>query len=279
MRGKKTTRNDGVLSPEELQKAIEEYKARRAASAQQVGVADGEGDDPTTPPVVGAEPDGVAPVAEGDKKDAPTADSESVEEKVEAIREKNADCDGDMKLLFDIIDTLLAEKAFDEAKSEEEPAVAPPAAAGAATDGEDPGACDGDDDPIPSADPSDLKTNEVMNADSIDAIVRDRVSILRMAEKLNLDGLDTMPVVMAKKAIIKAVTPSLRLDGKNEVYISALFDRAVADVDARFRKDTKYQIRQMFNRDSAGDGISDPADDQSADARRRAMIERRQNKK
>lgn len=266
---KKTHRNDGVLSPEELQKAIEEYKARRA---QQLEAGDGEGD-PTGDPVVSPAPEGAPAAPASDGEDTTPADV-SVEEQVETIKERNADADGDMKLLFDIIDTLLAEKAFDEAAGEGEPAPAT-APAVAEADGKCPGACDGDNDPIPSADPSDVKPGESMNTDSIDAIVRDRVSILRTGEKLNLDGLDGMSIMAAKKAIISAVTPSLRLDGKSEVYIGALFDRAVAEVEARSRKDTKYQLQQMFNQDGR---TSEPEDDQSADARRRAMIERRQKK-
>ena len=43
---------------------------------------------------------------------------------------------------------------------------------------------------------------------------------------------------------------------------------------ARSRKDTGYQKRQMFNRDSA----QDSGDGMSASARRQAMIERRQNR-
>ena len=69
----------------------------------------------------------------------------------------------------------------------------------------------------------------------------------------------------------------MRLDGKSVAYINAAYDYAVADVTSRNRKDTSYQIKQMFNQDgrqtvSADDG------DSSIKARQR-MIDRQQNKK
>lgn len=279
---KKTRRNDGVLSPEELAKAIEEYKARRAKETAPAA----DGDAPTTDPVVSAEPE-TAPT-EPTKDGEGDTTAEGVEAQVAEIKDRNADADGDMKLLFDIIDTLLAEKAFDEAcKDGDEPAATDPDAAAptdkkpadgvAVADGEGECAdknCDDDDDPVPTTDPSDVKPGEVMNADSIDAIVRERVSIARMAEKLNLDGLDGMPIKAAKKVVIKAVTPSLRLDGKSDAYVNALYDRAVADVEARSKKDVGYQLKQMFNKDAR----TVVADEDSAESRRRAMIERRQNR-
>lgn len=283
---KNTKRADSVLSPEELAKAIEQYKAQKAANAATAG--DGEGQGGMVPPVKTAEPaGGAAPVKDGEEAkpaDAPA----SVEEQVAEIKERNTDADGDMKLLIDIIDTLLAEKAFDEAKAGEAtpaapaapaaPAVDPTKKAGAdcvTTDGEgcEDNNCDDDDDAIPTTEPGDVK-GSTMNADSIDALVKARVSVIRVGDKLNLDGLDTMSLSQAKKAIINAVIPSLRLDGKSDVYIDALYDRAVAEVDSRTEKGVEYQIRQMFN----GKTRHDSAEEDSSEARRAAMIAKRQNR-
>ena len=296
-------RNDGVLSPEELTKAIEEYKARRAqrlAAKADEGTAAAD-PAPAADPVEPAAQDGEDPVI------APAGqEPATVEEKVAMVKDRRdrrdeegdpasleeangviAKQDGDMDILFDIIDTLLAQKAFDECGGD-------PAAKGDGVCpecGQDPCTCskgdgegegdpaepktDGDDDPIPSATPSDVVPGAVMNADSVDAIVRQRVQIGVVGAALNLDGVESMSLPAAKVAIIKAVRPEIRLDGKSTAYVNAMFDCAVADVQARSRKDTSYQKRQMFNQDSAGSGAEDS---QSSEARRKAMIERRQNR-
>ena len=296
-------RNDGVLSPEELTKAIEEYKTRRAqrlAAKADEGTAAAD-PAPAADPVEPAAQDGEDPVI------APAGqEPATVEEKVAMVKDRRdrrdeegdpasleeangviAKQDGDMDILFDIIDTLLAQKAFDECGGD-------PAAKGDGVCpecGQDPCTCskgdgegegdpaepktDGDDDPIPSATPSDVVPGAVMNADSVDAIVRQRVQIGVVGSMLHLDGIESMSLPAAKVAIIKAVRPEIRLDGKSAAYVSAMFDCAVADVQARSRKDTDYQKRQMFNRDSAGSGAEDS---QSSEARRKAMIERRQNR-
>ena len=109
---------------------------------------------------------------------------------------------------------------------------------------------------------------KAMNADSVDAIVQERISLLRLGDRLNLDGTDSMTIPQLKRAIIKAVKPTLRLDGKSEVYIDAAFSIARDEVEAR--KGTEYQRRQMFNTDSAQRKAPEPA---GATARRNQMIE------
>lgn len=296
----KGRRNDGVLSPEELAKAIEEYKARRAqrlaAKADEDGAAANpaavtepaepaakDGDDPVVAPA-GQEPDAVEEKVAMIKGNRDRRDQEGDPATLEEAHGVIANQDGDMDILFDIIDTLLAQKAFDEGACE--PAAASDGEGVCPKCGQDPCVCpkedgegepktDGDDDPIPSATPADVVPGAVMNADSVDAIVRQRVEIGVVASMLNLDGIEGMTLPMAKKAIIKAVRPEIRLDGKSEAYVNAMFDCAVADTKSKSRKDTNYQKWQMFNRDSAGS--SD--DGMSANDRRQAMIERRQNRK
>lgn len=120
------------------------------------------------------------------------------------------------------------------------------------------------------ADPDDKET--AMNVDSIDAIVGERIRLGRLGDKLNLDGLEEMKPIDAKKAIVKAVLPNMRLDGKSTVYIQAAFDQAVEQVDAR--KDVNYQRRQMQQR---VDGVALPTDKTSAQDARERMMNRMMN--
>lgn len=113
-----------------------------------------------------------------------------------------------------------------------------------------------------------------LNTDSVDRIVRDRINIGIVGDRLNLDGLEGLPIMAAKKAVIKAVRPGIRLDGKNKAYVNAMFDLACQDAKAATRKDTAYQRRQMFNKDAATDSDGD-----SATAARKRMIDRRHNTK
>ena len=89
-----------------------------------------------------------------------------------------------------------------------------------------------------------------------------------------MDGLENMRLSDAKKAVIRAVRPSMRLDGKSKAYIDAAFDCAVADVKAGSRKGISYQKRQMFNKDSRGNETRS-----GSYAARQRMIDRQMNKK
>lgn len=120
------------------------------------------------------------------------------------------------------------------------------------------------------------------NKDSIDAIVqrqlRERLKIARIGKMVNMDGLEYQPIKAAKRKIIRAVRPGVRLDGKSDTYVNAMFDLAVDDIKKRNAKDTAYQKRQMFNKKFNGDSKS-PVEEDSAEARRRKMIERQENRK
>ena len=133
---------------------------------------------------------------------------------------------------------------------------------------------DEDDDPIPSTNSADVGKS-VLNVDSIDKIVRQRINLGMVGRALHIDGLENMNITAAKKVVIRAVQPSLRLDGKSKAYINAAFDCAVATVKSRNRKDVSYQKRQMFNADSRNSYIDN---DSSLSARQR-MIDRQMNRK
>ena len=307
---KKTSRGDGVLSPEDLAKAIEEYKARRAArlaekadneevpaeeTATEVAtdnaeVAEATAEEETATATDSAEETAEEPTTEEqvqlvkdrrDRRDE-AGDPETVEEAQGVIAQQ----DEDMNILFDIIDSLLAQADFtktDEETAGEEAATETAAEEATATDNEEVeeteddtviGAAVAEDSEDEEAAATETASEGKMNADSVDAIVRTRIQLGMVGRKLNLDGLEMMRIMDAKKAIIHAVRPNLRLDGKSVAYINAAYDMAVSDVNAKSEKDTGYQKRQMFN----GDGKrADAKDETSAQAARERMIARRNN--
>lgn len=306
-------RADGVMSPEELDKAIQAYKNRRAMRL--AAKCDEEGDvKPEGTPAAAAVAE-TAPASDSDDTVIAAAGKEDGDDTVskvqmvkdrrdrrdqdgdpETLEEANgviANQDDDMEILFDIIDTLLAERDFggsamDGSKCDgencdegDEPETTPAAPAKAQEDEDDdliPGEEneDSDDDDIPATSASEVGKS-VLNVDSIDAIVRQRIQLGIVGRALNMDGLENMKIMDAKKAVIRAVRPALRLDGKSKAYINAAFDCAVSDVKNSTKKDTAYQVKQMFNQDGRRTSATDDGDS-SIKARQR-MIDRQQNKK
>ena len=112
------------------------------------------------------------------------------------------------------------------------------------------------------------------NADRADSATdfRELLRVVRIGDRLNMDGLESMSVKNAKKAVLKKLKPSLRLDGKSAAYVNAAFDMAVSDM--KTRKDTNYQRQQMMNKDSK---TTTKAVGSAADARQK-MIDRRMKK-
>ena len=250
------------LTPEEMDEAVRQFKARRA---------DGSDPAPADPKKDGGDPpdkktdggdsniDGNEPKKDGgdapgsntdggdpvkmvkDRRDGRKADGAPKD--TESAKKVIAQQDADIDALLKVIEQMKAKSDFDSA-----PAVK--------KDGEDCAKTDGGD------------KGKAMNADSVDAIVQERISLLRLGDRLNLDGTDAMTIPQLKRAIIKAVKPTLRLDGQSEVYIDAAFAIARDEVEAR--KGTEYQRRQMFNTDSAPRKAPEPA---GATARRNQMIE------
>lgn len=225
-----TSRADGgeALSPEEMEQAIAEYKARKAkeAGAGDPPASDGEGATEEKPAAEEAEP-----AAEESGK-SPEEIAKMVKDRRDNNPEDVEGCKGVMAQQDEDIDMLLAclEKMLAEEKTDgsgEEPPAAkeePPAAAADNSDG--------------SGDKSGS-----LNADSADEIFRQRLSICRVGDKLRMDGLENKSILDGKKAIIKKVLPDMRLDGKSTAYIDAMYDLAVNEVNKR--KGTDYQRQQM----------------------------------
>ena len=328
---KKKSNFDGVLSPEELEKAIADYRAKRDDTAEkntdtEIGAetktAETNGGDASNAPKNATAGNGTsAPETEKTEKTSDTdgeddvatvAENAPVENKVAAIKEhsENKDDDAtpqsvikqqiyDIEQLLNIIDSLLAEREFNKTgvsnagadnggsivKDEDDVGDNKNLAAdeGLCSDKE---TCDADDnaapeqpdsDKIGNADDGEETTTEgspKMNTDSVDRIIRKRVKLGMIGGILNLDGLEDMSIRKAEKLVIQAVRPTVRLDGKSNAYIDAMFDCACDEIKARAAKDTAYQKKQMFNMD----GINRANKEDSSMSARDRMIERQHAK-
>ena len=237
-------RKDG-LTPEEIARLVEEYKQRQAQRMENTNSTADEGTNPDEQTTDEDEADPVKEVKDRrDRRDA-SGDCETMDEASGVIAQQ----DEDIQKLLDFIAQLQAKIDFDEASAEEE----------AKTDSEGETAEANADEEEPQENP--------LNMDSIDAYVNQKIELIRLGDKLNLDGIETMKPMDAKKAIIKKVHPNIRLDGKDTAYINAMFDIAKESVGKR--KDVDYQRQQMFRSDSSH---NKPVDGQN-EARRR-MIEK-----
>lgn len=242
--------DDGAeLSPEEMEAAIALFKAQQAASQATTG----EGTD-----------------GEGDPEDAPAEESAEEKSPVDQVRDNidRRDSEGENMTPEDIIaeqkadlDTLLAEIDKLQATSD----------------------MNGDEDEEPAGDeeaaPSDEENSDSdeeggeekekgVNMDSVDRIIQDRLDVCRMADKLNLDGVEKLSVKEGRKRIIKAVNPKINLDGKSDSYISAAYD--IAKQSFHERKSTDDQRKKMV-----GNKVrKDAREESNSNSARKNMISR-----
>lgn len=248
-------RKDG-LTPEEIAQLVEEYKKRKEQRMQgqqpdNQPAADAEGEEDTSENQDEGEGTAADPVQEvkenRDRRDA-AGDCETMDEANGMIAQQ----DSDIQKLLDIIAQLQAKIDFDEASSEE-------------TNTDEEG------DPQPEAAPAEEKKEESVNMDSIDAYVSQKIELIRLGDKLHMDGIDAMKPMDAKKAIIKKVNPNIRLDGKDKAYIDAMYDITKESIGKR--KGVDYQ-RQQMRGDAAEKETRKAPDAQSAAAKRAGMIAR-----
>lgn len=226
-----TRRIDGEsLTPEELEQAIKEYKAKRAEEAvdsEEEVVGDVNSDDESQEEEAvsadeddtqeGSTPEDIAQLVK-DRKDRRDNEPQDDDAK-KVIAEQNEDID----MLLAALEKLIAEtKANADSQAEEE-----------SMDEEEENKDSSEDE------------SKSLNADSADKIVRQRLAICRIGDKLNMDGLENMSIKQAKRAIISKVLPAMRVDGKSESYIDAMYDLAVGEV--KNRKSVSYQKKQMVN--------------------------------
>ena len=118
---------------------------------------------------------------------------------------------------------------------------------------------------------SEAKGEPTMNADSVDSIISEKLSICRIGDKLRMDGLEKLSIKQAKLAIIKKVFPTMRMDGKSNEYINAVYDMAVSQSNKP--KGIEYQKQQMTSGRTAARQDSSTNVSMAASARDR-MINR-----
>lgn len=242
-----TKRTDGAPTPEELAAAVEAFKKRRAersGTAADGGIT-AEPPAQTAGTAEGEQPDAVQQVK--DRRDR--RDSEGDPADMPGAMGVIAQQDEDIDTLLGVIDVLKA--------------------AGTTTDGAE-GDCggtqtDGDGDEGNAAQD---KKDRADSANDFCELLR----VVRVGDRLNMDGLETMSVKDAKKAVLGKLKPTLHLDGKSAAYVNAAFDMAVSEL--KERKDTNYQRSQMMH----GDGKPPVKQTSSASEARQRMIDRRMKK-
>lgn len=242
-----TKRTDSAPTPEELAAAVEAFKKRRAerSGAAADGGITAEPPAQTAGTAEGEQPDAVQQVK--DRRDR--RDSEGDPADMPGAMGVIAQQDEDIDTLLGVIDVLKA--------------------AGTTTDGAE-GDCggtqtDGDGDEGNAAQD---KKDRADSANDFCELLR----VVRVGDRLNMDGLETMSVKDAKKAVLGKLKPTLHLDGKSAAYVNAAFDMAVSEM--KERKDTNYQRSQMMH----GDGKPPVKQTSSASEARQRMIDRRMKK-
>lgn len=218
------------LTPEEMEAAIALFKAQKVANQATGEGVDGE--DPEETPADNPEENGepektpVEKVKENiDRRDA-EGDGMSPED---IIAEQKADLD----TLLQEIDKMQAQSDMNGDEGEDAGEKEETAPTDENTDSDDEGAG-------AECDPEKQKG---VNMDSVDKIIQDRLDVCRMADRLNLDGVEGLSVREGRKRIIKAVNPKMNLDGKSDSYINAAYD--IAKQSFHERKSTNDQRERI----------------------------------
>lgn len=247
-------RHDGDLTPEELEQAIALFKAQQGMDT---AVADAEEEDETQN--MDAE-EVINSIKE--RKDRRDSEAEQMDAE-EVVAEQEADIES----LLNVIDELQA--ANDMSAADEDDLT---------EDGEDTKKTTTDEDDL-TEDEEDTEPEEEgksTNADSIDKMVgkqlRAYLDVCRVADRLNLDGVENMKLLDARKKVIKAVNPKLRLDGKSANYINAAYD--IAKQNSEGRKGVNNQRKSMMQRADNAEYLASATKSGASDARDRMMEKR-----
>ena len=110
---------------------------------------------------------------------------------------------------------------------------------------------------------------------AVSRAIRNHMIMGKIGRDVGLKNLEMKSIRDAKCAVINAVRPDMRLDGKSDAYINGAFESARKSIKAKKAKGVEYQKRQMFNKDSRDVAKSDNSSAMDARAR---MIERQKNK-
>lgn len=225
-----------------------------------------------------------AGVVEPEKTAVDNEGEMTLEEKVQAIKERqdseekteptNLDeaneiierKDEDIKTLLEALETQQAEKDFAEGLEKQ--------------DEEDKPAENQDNETVATSENEETNTDEdeqsvaeeekPLNVDAMDKAFSERLAVVRTGDKLNLDGLEKMSLSQAKKTVIAAINPNMRLDGKSDTYINAAYDMAVASLNEK--KDGVSMQRKAMYGGSHRTQRADSANKSLAAAAREKMI-------
>jgi hypothetical protein len=272
LKGAKNMAKKSAMGSEELKKTIAAYTARRKQRLDEAE-RDDEGKNTDT---VNNDTEGLTGVPPADAN----PQSATAEERVQLVKDRRdrRDQEGDPKTpeemlgviaqqdedigdLFEIVEELMAKTDYDAA----------------CKDGEKSDAENEDEDKEDEDETGGGGVTLKIQTDAMDAIVRERLKLGRIGDSLNLDGLEDMKPLDAKKAVVKKVNPTMRLDGKSKTYINAAFDAAVASLSSTGGgKDCNYQRKQMSNRTDSRTDFT-PTGKTAASRARERMIERQQN--
>ena len=110
---------------------------------------------------------------------------------------------------------------------------------------------------------------DAMDEKRINAVVKERLAILDAAEKAGVKIEGEMKMDSVKRAVVSAVFPSVNLDGKDDVYVSACFDSAKAELEKR---------SDAVNRSVGSGGVGGSVDNYDSAAARQRMIEYNQRR-
>lgn len=226
----KTRRNDNGLTPEELEQAIALYKAQNGME-EETAAADEEETNQDAEEIV----EGVR-----ERKDRRDSEEENLDAD-EVISEQEAD----IEALLGVIDELKAaqDMTADEEDTEEN-------AEEEETENSD------EEDTEENKDEEEGEETEEgqepsKNTDSVDRKMRDYLDMCRVADRLNLDGIENMSLTAGRKRIIKAVKPKLNLDGKSASYVKAAYDIAKTEIQKKKTvQDQRNQMQRQANYDS-----------------------------
>jgi hypothetical protein len=92
---------------------------------------------------------------------------------------------------------------------------------------------------IDRADKAEKELKEARDSTKLDEAVNAKLMLMDAAARARVEVKADMSDTDIKKAVISAVFPSAKLDGKDEVYIAARFDAAVEDLDNRADSDNR----------------------------------------
>lgn len=211
-------RRDGEpMNPEDFEKGIKDLQAQDEDIAEETEEVTDEGD--VTEENTDAED--LTPEEKiqsvRDRKDSrkDSEDPSTLEEVQKALDE----AEKDVETLLDSIDELQAASDVKKDSEDEE--------------------CNSDEDDDETAEDEE---DEELTKDSVDKRIAERVSILRNADRLNLDGVDQLSNLEVKKRIIKKLNPKVRLDGKSKGYINYAYEYAIENLS---KKGVAYQRQQM----------------------------------